>query len=130
MGPLWLTACFGIKDSSVYSLRSFCGALVRAGGKAEESLISNNHSTLLVLNKEKKAKNVVARTYDGNFSLSIVPTMELQFQNNSKTISRGRKSPIYLFLGSLEAFYGVFWPFFTISTSITEPNLTYIKLMF
>ena len=34
--------------------RSFCGALVRPSGKTEESLIPNNHSTLLVLKKRKK----------------------------------------------------------------------------
>ena len=46
MGPLWTTTCFGIKDSSVYSLRSpLRGArwrvseLVGASGKTEESLI-------------------------------------------------------------------------------------------
>ena len=36
---------------------SSCGALVRPSGKTEESLIPNNHSTLLVLKKRKKEKN-------------------------------------------------------------------------
>ena len=54
---------------------SSCGALVRPSGKTEESLIPNNHSTLLVLKKEKKGKKrgrsplrwkffTFARTYD------------------------------------------------------------------
>ena len=83
--------------------RSSCGALVRPSGKTEESLIPNNHSTLLVLKKEKRKKNVVARTYNGNFLLSLVPTIELRIRDYSKTVPRGR-SPYKLALGGLEAF--------------------------
>ena len=39
----------------------------------------------------KSAKNVVARNYDGIFSLSLVRTIELRFRDYSKTILRGRK---------------------------------------
>ena len=83
---------------------------------------------MLVLRSIGQAERENGGIFDSEQPLNAA-TIELRFRDYSKTISRGRKTPMYMFLGGLETFYGVFWPFFTISTTKTEPNLTYIKLM-
>ena len=82
--------------------RSSCGALVRPSGKTEESLIPNNYSALLRWN------------YDFETILKRFPVVENPY--------------VHVFRRFGDVLWGVL-AIFTISTTKTEPNLTYIKLM-
>ena len=58
--------------------------MVRPSGKTEESLIPNNHSTLLVLKKEKKEKKSQNRLKNPNLTYIKLMLSELVWPRELK----------------------------------------------